>query len=216
MYSHGYIEQVAIKVAARATGGGPEHLDWGLFNELAAVAAKFDVPHSTFSPHMCALTWALARARRARSIVGLGTFVGWPFAWLAGLAEHPGAPMWMAAIDIDSAASSQARKNLEKLGFGERLQVLTADANTLELRFPAIDILFIDVDDPVRGKADYALILRRWRNCLSKGALVLAHDVCVSKFRQDFESWRAVVKDLQMGGPIDLSIDKCGLSVVMS
>lgn len=190
--------------------------DWFEFDDLCTVISRFEVPHSTFSPKMCALTWGISRALRPKNVLGLGVFSGWPFAFLAGLAAHVGSPRELVAVDIEPEACMVCRRNLAYLGFGDQLQVTCADAIALHWEGAEIDLLFIDIDEPVSGKARYSDILTHFRPHLAEGALVLAHDVCVPRFQADFILWRKTVLDLGLRGPFDLPIDDCGVSIAVA
>ncbi len=208
------IEQTAALVSQLA-GARPGTLDWTQFGELEAVVREFEIPSTTITPHMSALLWAIARTNTPNVVVGVGAYVGVGLAWLAGLASVPRSPRSVVGIDIDMDACAIGRRNLALLGFGDQASISRADGLRYAWSGAPVDLLFIDVDDRERRKADYALVLRAWVHHLAAGALVLAHDACVPGFERDINRWRREVRRLGLRGPVDLPIDRCGLAVAV-
>ncbi len=188
-------------------------LDWDRFVALAERIAAFDTPSTTFTPAMSGLVWALGRQAAPTYAVGVGTYVGHTFAWLTGLAGDNEADARFTAVDIDSDATARARLNLGTLGFGDRLEAVCADGCAfLSAGGPAIDCLYLDIDDPETGKAGYLDLLRASLPRLAPGALILAHDVLVPRFEADFVSFLGYIGNSKhLKGPWTLDVDACGL-----
>jgi predicted O-methyltransferase YrrM len=164
------------------------------------------------------LLFALSFAARPSFVVGVGTYVGYTFSWIVrNRSDSKAGPFCDKAIgiDIDTKANKLARRNSASLGHGERLEFLDGDAVSIlsELNLP-IDLLYIDLDHPATGKRAYPEVLEVAVSKLRSGALVLAHDACVRKFRQDFDRYHNYVRASGLF-PVScvLPVDNCGLSV---
>ena len=102
---------------------------------------------------------------------------------------------------------------------GAGTTVVYHDANALEyLGSPGnesqIDLLYIDVDDAVRGKADYALAFDLAADRLIPGAFVLAHDALVPRFRDDLTALHERVRATNdFDRVLNLPLDRAGLFV---
>lgn len=219
-----YEELVDELVAALVHEGAfvdPGETPWDSFLRLShCVHAHFEVPTTTLSPLMRRLLFALGRAAWPGRLVGAGTFVGYALAWLLRDALDPApGPVWHEAVglDLDPLATRLARRNSAILGFGRRLRFLRADATTWHYGPTPIDLLYIDIDDPMRGKADYDSVLEAAAPCLAHGALILAHDPCVPRFESDLARYHEAVRSrLGLRGPWVLPVDPCGLSVAVA
>jgi len=167
------------------------------------------------------LLFALGLAARPHNVVGVGTYVGYTFSWLLrDRSDTEAAPFFDAAvgIDVDSQANILARRNCAVLDHGVRLGFMDADGvvAVASLEKP-IDLLYLDLDDPPRGKAAYQRVLQAAYPRLQPGALVLAHDPCVKAFEQDFAAYHYYVRESGLfSGPWILPVDVCGLSVAVA
>ena len=108
-----------------------------------------------------------------------------------------------------------ARRNCAVLGHDARLAFVDADGvSGLARLTQEIDLLFIDLDDPIARKAPYRDVLERALPRMRAGSLVLAHDPCVPLFRRDFAAYDAFIEQSHAFlGPCVLAVDACGLSV---
>lgn len=200
-----------------ATGTTP----WNAFVRLSnLIHGTYEIPDTTVTPVMRRLLFGLAVAARSVNIVGVGTYVGYPFSWLLrdrADRESVGERQWETAtgIDVDEGANIVARRNCSVLGHDERLRFLTVDGVVgVSRSTPAIDLLFIDLDDQVRRKAAYRDVLEAALPQLQVGALVLAHDPCVPAFEKDFAAYHGLIRESGLfRGPWVLRVDGCGLSV---
>lgn len=210
------IELMATRLASKCGRGQNSPLDWDQFVELSGRISSFNVPSTTFTPEMCGLIWALSRLLAPEVTVGLGTHVGYTFAWLAGNSEGASASSRFYAVDVDSGASALAEQNLRNLGFGPRLEVVCEDGHRFLRRIDKpIDLLYIDVDHPTQGKRAYASLLQNAMNQLSSGGVVLAHDPCVPKFKRDLKPFFDLIESSdRLADPWILRIDPCGLAVI--
>lgn len=218
-------EAIADRLVAALAGRGARLgglSDWPCFARLSdQVHADFQVPTTTITPMMRRLLFALGAAAMPRSVVGIGTFVGYALAWLIRSRTDPrGGPfaeqIW--AVDVDGRANDIARQNFAHLGHGDRLHVVDADGHAFLADVAApIDLLYLDIDAPGTGKAAYTTLLRAAAPHLSSGALVLAHDCSVPRFESDFERYHREIEDgTTFDGPWILPVDACGLSVAVA
>jgi predicted O-methyltransferase YrrM len=205
-------------------GALPEPVEptpWEAFVRLSElIHERFVVPWTTFTPVMRRLVFALGLAARARHVVGVGTYVAYTYAWLLrDGADERCVPHLESAIgfDVDAEANALARRNCACLGHGERVSFIDADGCVGVARGKEpIDLLYIDLDAPDAGKRAYRTVLEAALPRLREGALILAHDSCVEKFRCDIEQYHDLVRrSVMLSGPWNLPIDSCGLSVAV-
>lgn len=192
---------------------------WDAFVKLSdLIHESYEVPSTTFTPIMRRLLFALGFGARPRTVVGIGTYVGYTFSWLLrDRGDHESSPFCDAAIgiDVDAVANSLARRNCAAIGHGGRLTFLDGDGLTLitKLKDP-IGLLYLDLDDPITGKAGYRQAIEAASPLLSPGGLVLAHDACVPRFAADFVAYHDYVRECGLFSDVwILPVDSCGLSV---
>jgi predicted O-methyltransferase YrrM len=209
---------VGVLLSRGALRAGPP-TPWDSFLRLSdLVHERFEIPSTTITPILRRLLFALGFAARARSVVGVGTFVGYAFAWLLRDRSDPrSAPFLDAALGLDANPSwtRTAETNCRLLGHGARLRFAAADG-TVAAAYPSapIDLLYLDLDDPCERKAGYARALEAASPRLAQGALILAHDPCVPMFEQDFAIYHELLSSSgRFLGPWVLPVDECGLSV---
>ena len=198
-------------------------IPWDAFIRLSdLIHDHYVVPSTTFTPMMRRLLFGLGYAARPEHIVGVGTHVGYTFSWLLrNRIDEDGAAAgeWQTAtgIDVNAGANTTARSNCSILGHGGRLTFLDADGvEGISRSREAIDLLYLDLDDPARRKAVYRDVLEAALPRLRPGALILAHDPCVPIFQEDFAGYdRFVTGSGRFAGPWVLRVDACGLSVAM-
>jgi len=87
----------------------------------------------------------LAISQKAKSIVEVGTGVGYATLWLAYAASITGGKLITCEIDADKA--EQAKTNITNAGLADYVEVLVGDAReTLRHKDHPVDFLFIDGD----------------------------------------------------------------------
>lgn len=199
----------------------PVPTPWDAFLRLSdLIHETYEIPSTTFTPIMRRLLFALGFAARPSNIVGVGTYVGYTFSWLLRCRSDPeAAPFFETAmgIDVDAQANALARRNCAILGHGERLTMVDADGVVAVTgsRQP-IDLLYLDIDDPLTGKSAYWRVLDAALPHLPWGALVLAHDPCVPNFAQDFAIYHRYIQESGLFfGPWVFPVDACGLSIAV-
>ncbi len=201
-------------------GGGPldaSRVDWREFERLAAlIRPSFIVPSTTITPVMARVLFALGAARAPRAVLGIGTYVGYGFAWLLGRDRGLGARS-AVGIDVDAVANTIARHNLALLGYGDRLRIIDGDGIALAPQHASdAELLFVDLDDPTTGKTGYRDVLSGVVEDLPPGALVLAHDPSVPKFSDAFRFYVDYARESgRLARDWVFPIDDCGLSVLL-
>lgn len=195
---------------------------WDAFMRLSdLVHHRFEMPSTTVTPIMRRLLFAVGLAVRPRYVVGVGTFVGYAFAWLIrDRSDAAAGPFCDRAlgIDVDQHANELARRNCAHLGHGTRLRFRDGDG-TLPASWQdgPVHLLYLDLDDPQSGKTGYVTALQTARDRLAPGAVILAHDPCVAAFAGAFADYHAIVHAATwLRGPWILPVDECGLSVAIA
>jgi predicted O-methyltransferase YrrM len=192
---------------------------WDSFIRLSdLVHANYRVPFTTITPVMRRLLFALGFAARPATIVGVGTFVGYAFTWLLrDRADKASGPHFNfgLGLDIDGEATALATRNCQYLGHREHLRYHTEDGVTAVAALcRPIDLLFLDLDDPVTGKAGYVEVLRAALPRLRPAATVLAHDPCVERFQEDFAHYHEFVESTDAFSDVCvIPLDACGLAL---
>lgn len=219
-----YIVEYVLALLRR-TGNLPHEplsVPWSAFLRLSdLIHETYEVPSTTCTPMMRRLLFALGYAAHPTNLVGVGTYVGYTFSWLLRNRSDPeAAPYFEMAvgIDPDAEANALARRNCAILGHGVRLAFTDAEGVAAVTDFKqGIDLLYIDLDDSLTGKADYWRVLDAASPHLRSGALILAHDACVEKFASDFVLYHQFVQTSGLFyGPWVFPVDTCGLSVAVA
>lgn len=192
---------------------------WDSFLRLSALVHEgFEIPSTTITPVLRRLLFAIGLAAAPQNVVGVGTYVGYAFAWLLRDRSDPGSSPFIGTalgIDVDLHANQVARRNCALLGHGARLRFADADGTVADA-YPAetIDLLYLDLDDPGERKAGYVRALDAACGRLGTGALILAHDPCVPKFAKGFAAYHEFVRaSSRLRGPWILPVDECGISI---
>ena len=194
-------------------------IPWNAFLRLSdLIHSQFGIPFTTFTPIMRRLLFGIGYASHPGTIIGVGTYVGYTFSWLLRTRTDDEAPACFTTalgIDTDKGANGVARQNCEILGHGSRLRYLDAEGSAwIRASNMPIDLLYLDLDDPVTGKSGYESVLEGSLPYLRSGALVIAHDACVKAFDQDFTRYHNAIRNSgRFRGPWVFPVDACGLSV---
>lgn len=168
------------------------------------VRASFIVPQTSITTAAARLLFGISASARPRRIAAMGSYFGNMLVWLLGAHSQASA----LGCDTDAHAVEGARDNFRRLA-GPQPTFRVEDALAFLSRNPdPIDLLLIDVDDPVSRKRLYADLLIAALPRLAPGALVLAHDRFEKRFREDFDTYLNIAHDshlfaLSTGIPID-------------
>lgn len=158
-----------------------------VLTEMEAEAARRKIP--IVGPAVGRLFELLARISGARTVFEMGSAIGYSTIWWArGLKEGR-----VIYTDGDPKNAEQARRNLERAGVADRVQIRTGDALEIlsEYKPDSLDIIFIDVD-----KEDYPRVLRLAVPRVKSGGLLVADNVLwhgrVAEKEPEMSSTRAI------------------------
>ena len=184
------------------------------FEQRFAQIQRFNVDQTGFSPLMLYFLYQLGAQSQARRVLGLGVYAGIAISMLAAGAKDGGGNL-VSAIGVDGDAEYVAlsERNSAVMKMDNRLTYQCADPlEFMEAYNLDVDLLMIDVHHPVREKDDYGPIMRAATGKMPHGAVVIAHDALIKRWKhnvQDFEAVLAAAGDFN--GPWTLPIDDTGI-----
>lgn len=147
----------------------------------------------------------LAEAIGAKTVVEIGTSVGYSGLWFClALIRTEGR---LITFEIDPQRAAQAKKNFERAGVAERVEIVLGDAHQTvpeKIDFP-IDLVFIDADK--EGYLDY---LRKLLPKVRPGGLIVAHNAKPPQIDPAF--LQAITQDPNLE-TVFLNMDGPGISV---
>jgi predicted O-methyltransferase YrrM len=191
--------------------------DWERYREYRAlVREEFVVPETSITPLMARVLYGISLLAKPLRILGIGTYCGNALVWLTGPGFGPDrlySGVRAVGVDTDASATATATGNFSRIGSPVELRVLDGHraAETLDDTF---DLVLLDADDPHRRKEVYLSLLDSLHPCLTPGALVLAHDICVPIFAEQLGEYQRTVRaDPRFAGSLSLAIDACGLEL---
>jgi predicted O-methyltransferase YrrM len=137
--------------------------------EMEDEAARRKIP--IVGPAVGRLFHLLARVSGARTVFEMGSAIGYSTIWWARGVGSEGRVIY---TDGDRKNAEQARRNFERAGVAERIQVRTGDALEIlsEHKPESLDIIFNDVD-----KEDYPRVFRLAVPRLKPGGLFVTDNV---------------------------------------
>lgn len=212
---------IVLLQEAGACPGNSRPVDWDVFLRLSELVHRtYEVPSTTFTPLMRRLLFALGAVTTPDYVVGVGTYVGYTFSWLLrDRSDREGGPFVKRAvgIDINKEANAVARQNCSALGHRDRLSFVGSDGASALNRFNgSVDLLYIDLDNEIKGKSEYRNVLEAAMPHLRPHAMILAHDPCVEAFSEDFERYHNFIRESgKFHGAWVFPVDACGLSVAV-
>jgi predicted O-methyltransferase YrrM len=169
------------------------------------------------TPSMGYFLYDVARSAPADAVC-LGAYTGISAAFLAAGALASPRNLRARGVESDRAAAAVAARNMERLApSAERASVAHADpAQWLAERSDAIGALFLDVLDPVRQKADYAVLAHAALGLMPRDSVLIAHDALIERWGDDI---RALEIALTSSGRVQrmmrLPVDPVGALVVV-
>ncbi len=139
-----------------------------VLREMEALARRKNIP--IIGPAVGRLLALLVKISRAQRIFEMGSAIGYSTIWLARAAGPHGEVHY---TDGDPENARRARRNLNRAGVGNRVQIHVGDAVKLldEVR-GTFDMIFIDVD-----KHQYPAALRKALPRLRRGGLLITDNV---------------------------------------
>lgn len=192
---------------------------WTAFEAFRAqVRSRFQVPETSITPLMARILYGISYLAQPPRIIGIGTFAGNALVWLVGpgfdsAAAYPGERA--VGVDLDPGATELARGNFHGLGLDGRVELLCEDGHAALARLGVVwDLILLDADDGVTGKGIYLSLLDALYPWLRRGGWLLAHDICVPKFRDALGTYQASVRDPdRFSVSLSLEVDSCGLEL---
>jgi caffeoyl-CoA O-methyltransferase len=133
-----------------------------------------NIPLISVSPNQGKFLHLLVRIANARKILELGTLAGYSTIWMARALPEDGK---LISLEIDPRHAAVARKNIERAGLSEKVEVQVGKAIDLlsqlvEKKAGPFDMIFIDADkEPYAEYFEWALKLSR------SGTLIIADNV---------------------------------------
>lgn len=206
-----------LVAALRSAGSLPaaaNPVPWDEFGHQArAIHSTFTVDHTTLTPPMRRLLFAIGATSGLSRLLVVGSFVGYATAFLiAGMLMN--GVVDAVCIDPDASANASARRNLGSLWPGTAAVVDGFAPVDLPELMPVPMLVLLDLDDPETGKAGYASVVEALAPTLQAGSLVLAHDAAVPRFAADIDAFHeALVGTGTTGTPLVLPVDACGISL---
>ena len=194
--------------------GQPIPTSLARFRERFEQARSLDVPQTGFTPLMLHTLYAVAATRRSASPIGCGTYVGVAFSMIvAGSVDAQVTEVSGLGFDPDLESTAKATRNAGAMQLGDRVHYVASEPiEALQKYCGQLDLLFLDVDDPVRGKADYPILFELADRCAAPGAVVLAHDACVARCQDDLARLSERIKQTRRyRGPWVLPVDRAGI-----
>jgi len=156
--------------------------------EMEAEAASRKIP--IVGPAVGRLFQLLAQVSGARTVFEMGSAIGYSTIWWARGLGREGRVTY---TDGDPKNAEQARRNFERAGVAERVQLRTGDALEIlsEHKPESLDIIFNDVD-----KEDYPRVFRLAVPRLKPGGLFVSDNVLwhgrVAEKQPELASTRAI------------------------
>jgi predicted O-methyltransferase YrrM len=129
------------------------------------------------------LLYAVAKITQPKNVFVAGSYYGYFAIWAMKTVSENGGTAVLS--DINDKVCELAKKNFDKLGFGDNTKIYCEDSEALLLgRAEPIDMLVFDAagryDDPrpeYRGKQRYAPFLRAARRLLKKDSVIVVHNM---------------------------------------
>ena len=140
-----------------------------VLTEMEAEAARRKIP--IVGPAVGRLFQLLVRISGARTVFEMGSAIGYSTIWWARGLSREGRVIY---TDGDPKNAEQARRNFERAGVADRVQLRTGDALEIlsEYKPESLDIIFNDVD-----KEDYPRVFRLAVPRLRPGGLFVSDNV---------------------------------------
>lgn len=175
------------------------------------VNSRFIVFESSITTRMARLLFGISTNAQPKNVLIVGSYLANSLVWLAyplpSLARVIG-------VDVNNRANEIARKNLDNIGLNQ-IDIVKMDGHDAGNLFAdGIDLLLLDADGRKTGKKIYQSLLQSLFPFLNQEALVLAHDVCYTKFKDDLITYIDIVSDRTFfKKTIILPVDSFGLGV---
>lgn len=158
----------AARPALAMADAGPDAAVLAALDAVRA-ASERERPLAPIAPAVGMLLYVLARTRRARRVLDLGTSGGAAALWLGSAVARSGGHV--TAIERDAQRALMARKGLRRAGLADRVSVEIGEVARLAPRLAgSYDLVFMD-EDPEDRADDLTALLPR----CAAGAVVISH-----------------------------------------
>ena len=131
------------------------------------------MPEHSVSPNQGQFLFLLAKMCGAKRIIEVGTLGGYSTIWLGRALEEGGQ---LTTIEIDSDFAEVAKKNIEKAGLSEKIDIRVGDATNVLRELgedePVVDLFFMDADKP-----NYVTYFNWALKHSRKGTIIVADNV---------------------------------------
>lgn len=119
-----------------------------ILDDALAASAAAGLPAISVTPSQGKLLQLLARILGARRILEIGTLGGYSAIWMARALPEGGR---LVSLEIERVNADVARRNIERAGLSDRVEIVLAPAATSLAklaadRVPPFDLIFIDAD----------------------------------------------------------------------
>lgn len=192
------------------------NVNWNNFIDYSdKIHTRFEIPFTTITPVMRRMLYAIGICCRPMHVIGLGTFTGYSITWLLA----SGFTKALTCVDPDYDAQLIAKKNFHQSDQEFAYHYLVSDE---EAAFSSLvdgkneyDLIYLDIDDRVKGKSGYADALKRYTNLLRPGGWVIAHDTTAQKFKADLVDFHQELNNkICFCAALTLPLDTCGISII--
>lgn len=140
----------------------------GYLKELEEYARLNHIP--IIQPESAALLKLLVKLHKPSRILEAGTAIGYSACILAGAMGESGV---VDTIEIEEEMADTARKNIETMGYGNRVRVLLGDAlEVMECLNSTYDMIFLDA-----AKGQYGEYLNQVMRLLKSGGIFISDNV---------------------------------------
>ena len=145
-----------------------------LFDDILESNRKSNFPDYEVSATQGKFLYLLAKIKGAKRILEIGTFVGYSTIWLAKALPNDGA---LISLEFETEFADMARKNIERAGFSDKVQVIQgAAADSLNAliaqKTEPLDMIFIDADKP-----SYPIYLELSLKLSKSGTVIYADNI---------------------------------------
>jgi len=120
---------------------------------------------------------------KPKLILEVGTFIGYSAIRMAWVMPQGGR---IITLEINKASAEKAKKNIERVGFSDKIHIIVGDARKIIPKFDGVfDLIFLDAE-----KSDYLTYLKLVEGKLRKGSVIVADNAGVfAKEMADYLSY---------------------------
>ncbi len=153
-----------------------DHYDNSLLKSMKEQSSTLADTRSFVEPELARLMNTFIISLNAKSVLELGTCIGYSGIWMAEALKKTGGTL--TTIDYDLALLKEARVNFEKAGVTDRIKIIEGDITevTKRLKDGSFDMVFQDA-----RKSLYPIMLEECIRLVRVGGLIIADDTLYSR-----------------------------------